>query len=118
MELSPVVAIQKVVTNAVMKSFSDTGGNPNIVQKLIPMFRANGLQIEMLEPISKLIQPTEPFWDWPTQFYQTYLPTLLTNGYLSQEEISEFEMAWKKAEQTAGSFWISPTVASVIARKI
>ncbi|MBC7397160.1 MAG: methyltransferase domain-containing protein [Bdellovibrionales bacterium] len=118
MALSPEMPIQKIITDAVRKSFRDIGGDGDIVQKLLPLIKANGLAVELLEPISKLIQPGDPFWDWPTEFYRSYLPILQSSAYLTQEEISGFLAAWKTAEQTPGSFWIAPTVASVIARKV
>ena len=117
MNLSPPQPILETVRHAITKSFRDAGGDPDVVRKLLPLFEASGLEIELLEANGKLIRPSDPFWDWPTEWYQTYLPTLLAKGYLNEIEVKTFETVWKNCSAVPGTFWISPTVSSVIARK-
>lgn len=117
MNLSSDSPIQTQVKDAIMKSFSDTGGDPDIVKRLVPLFEKYGLEIEMLDSNSKLVRPQDPTWDWPTHFYQTYLPILQAKNYLTSAQVKQFQKVWQKAYEVPGTFWIAPTVASVIARK-
>jgi SAM-dependent methyltransferase len=117
MSLSPNSMIHDTVVEAVMKSFRDSGGEPDVVKKLIPLFEENGMEVEVLEPVGKLIRPSDPFWDWPSNFFATYLQNLEENRYLSRAQIETFRAEWAKAEKQKGTFWIGPTVANVIARK-
>ena len=118
MNLVPSPPIFKKTVDCIIKSFSDAGGDGDIMRKLPLMVNGLGMRVEVLESRGKLIRPQEPFWDWPTQFYQSYLPTLQSKGLLQKNEVEEFHAEWAKAAKTPGSFFIAPTVAHLIARKI
>jgi SAM-dependent methyltransferase len=117
MNLSPAEPVMETVKQAITKSFRDAGGEPDVIKKLLPFFEKNHLEIELLEANGKLIRPRDPFWDWPTEWYQSYLPTLLSKGYLNAAQVKAFETVWNDCQTVPGTFWTSPTVASLIARK-
>lgn len=117
MNLVPDYPSMKPVVEAIFKSWKDQGGDPNRGQILPQLLEKNGFRVLEIKSVSKLIQPSEPFWQWPTTFYKNFLPRLMANKYLSEIQVENFFKDWAIAEKTPGSFFVAPTVIDIIAEK-
>lgn len=117
MALYPINDDFQIIIKKIIKSFNDSGGNASVMQILPQLIEKNKMKINYFAPKSKIVRPIDPFWDWPTQFYASYLPTMATNGIITEEEKNHFLIHWQNAKNNPGIFWIGPTMGHLIAEK-
>lgn len=115
--LSPEVPIMKTIVDAIFKSWMDQGGYPNQGKRLPQVLEMNGFEVLEIEPIARTMRPTDPLWQWPESFWDSFLPRLVKGNYITQGESDQFSKEWEKAKTTIGAFCVAPTVVNIVARK-
>ena len=118
MDLVPNSKTMKVVVEAIFKSWKDQGGDPNRGKFLPSILESSGFRVKHLEPIAKFARPGDPLWMWPESFYNSFLPRLERNNYLSSAQVKDFFNEWEQAKTEKGSFFVAPTVINIIAEKL
>ena len=118
MDLVPDSKTMKTVVEAIFKSWKDQGGDPNRGKYLPAILENSGFRVKHLEPVAKFARPGDPLWYWPESFYNSFLPRLVRNNYLSAETSKEFFIEWEQAKTEKGSFFVAPTVINIIAEKV
>lgn len=118
MDLVPNFQSMKPVVDAIFKSWRDQGGDPNRGKYLPNLLEKGGFKVIHLEPIAKFARPTDPLWIWPETFYQSFLPRLEKNGYLSAQQVKDFFVEWESSKQVPGAYFVAPTVINIIAEKL
>lgn len=118
MDLVPDFQCMKPVVDAIFKSWKDQGGDPNRGKYLPSLLEKSGFRVTRLEPVAKFARPQDPLWQWPESFYKSFLPKLQKSNYLTPRQVSDFFIEWEAAKETAGAFFIAPTVINIIAEKI
>jgi ubiquinone/menaquinone biosynthesis C-methylase UbiE len=111
-------SIMKKIVDAIFKSWMDQGGFPNQGRRLPKALELNGFEVLEIEPIARVCRPHEPLWQWPETFFRSFIPRLVSTGYLSIEDEKEFFQVWSDLKKTPGSFCMTPTVVNIISRKI
>ena len=108
--------VKEALRNAV-KSFYDAGGEINIGAKVPSLFEELGMEVVSIKPMNRTFRPHELGWYWPKTFLEVYLPKLVDQGYLTQEQMDLALDEWKELESTPGSFCHTPAMVEVIGQK-
>ena len=109
-------AFQRVVA-AIIKSWRQRGGDPDIGLRLPSMMVKHGLRLESIQPLHRIARPSSPLWLWPTAFMRSFVPTLVAGGFLSEEDRQAFEREWMARSNEETAFYWAPPVMEIIARK-
>ena len=109
-------AFEKVVA-AIIKSWRQRGGDPDIGLRLPAMMEKHGLRVESIQPLHRIARSGSPLWLWPTAFMRSFVPTLVSSGFLSEEDRQAFEQDWLAHSNDATAFYWAPPVIEIIARK-
>jgi len=99
------------------QSALDHGGSYDIAQELPGMLVESGFEVEHLEPINRVARPGSNTWAWVSEFNKGYVPKLVDAGLMTAGEAAEFKSAWAEAETDPATFFFSPPMLGIIARK-
>jgi ubiquinone/menaquinone biosynthesis C-methylase UbiE len=92
-------------------------GSFDIAQHLPQMMLDSGLQIEEFVPINRAVRPGSATWRWVSLFHHSYLPKLIENRLMSEQEAEDFRQAWQQAEQNPATLFFTPPMLGIIAAK-
>ncbi len=113
----PASGIFKHVFEQIYRSFADSGGDLDVGGALPQLMSRAGLEIEHIEPVIHAVRPGDEIWNWVRDFQKSYLPKLVDKGYLSTGDIEANDQDWRDRECSPDSFFLSPPMLGVIARK-
>jgi SAM-dependent methyltransferase len=99
----------------IVKSWRDSGGEPDIALVLPDLLGAAGLDLIAVRPIVKIVNRQDPTWQWPASFIATGSARLHELGYATAEESARFATFLDRLP--AGTRMITPLVAEIIAIK-
>jgi SAM-dependent methyltransferase len=102
----------------VIRSWRDSGGEPDIGLALPRMLEANGFEVLEERPLIHLIRPAGFMWHWPAVFIRSGVERFEQLGHLSAERAAAIVEAFTRAEQTPGVRMITPGVLQVSARRL
>jgi len=109
--------LEKAVKMA-FQSFEDTFATINIGEQL-PIQLANaGLCIQSIRPITILSTPKDASWAWPKSFLISYVPQLVSKGYLTNEEAENALLELEELSRLEHATCLCPTVIEVVAEKL
>lgn len=117
MTLAPKSAEFSRVINAVAASWRARGGDPDIVGRLPAMLRGVGMRVEHLELDRRLAFPGTTMWAWPDSFWASFVPRLVSGGFLSESDARAFDAAWAEASRDPDRFMVLPPVFTLIAAR-
>ena len=98
-----------------MRSWRDTGGEPDIALHMPPWLEAEGLEIVSIRPLIDIIGRDDFVWQWPAAFMASGARRLAELGYVDDEEAEHLAGALDMLPP--GTRMITPLVAEIIARK-
>jgi ubiquinone/menaquinone biosynthesis C-methylase UbiE len=107
-------AVQRVVA-AIIASWRDRGGDPNVGTRLPRMMLDAGLEVVSVTPIARVARPGDALWHWPRTFFDNFLPHLVQTGYLSGDEHAEFDAVWAARAADPAAFLATPPMVEVVA---
>lgn len=113
--LVPQPADHRRYRDLVVRSWRDSGGEPDAALGLPDWLAAAGLRLVAMRPIVRLIEPGDPMWEWPRSFMATNAFRLHELGYCTAEEASRFSVLLD--HPAPGTRMLTPLVAEVIAEK-
>jgi SAM-dependent methyltransferase len=102
---------------AVMASWRQSGGEPDVALDLPRWLEQAGCRIESLQPIIDIVPPTSYTWQWPARFVASGLSRLVELGYLAADRAKAISAAFERAEREPQTRMITPAVMEVIARR-
>ena len=105
------------VMPSVGKSWSMHGGDPQIGQRLPAMMAAAGLDVEEVRPLQRIARPGDPLWDWPTTFFNNFIPMLVEQGLVAPEDWRAFQAEWAERTRDPNAMFWTPSMVEIIARK-
>jgi hypothetical protein len=103
--------------NAVMKSWRDDGGEPDIGMELPHILEENGFEVTALNPIIDIVCPANFIWQWPKAFIEVGLARLTELGYLTPERARTIGETFVSLEATPHVWMITPAVLEIIATR-
>ena len=111
------IAVESFVKE-VMKSWRDTGGEPDIALRLPALLIDTGFTIRFVKPHIFCVRPNEFIWKWPSSFIENNLVRLLELGKVTHEWTVNVRNELKQAENNPNTYMITPMVLEIIAEKI
>lgn len=101
----------------VMASWRASGGEPNIVNHLMPLLRPAGLRILSLRPIISTVGPSHPGWQWLASFIASGSRRLVDLRRISQSDADNIQSELRSLEQDSAAIMVTPLVVEIIAER-
>lgn len=102
---------------AVMASWREHGGDPDIGRRLPRLLAEAGLETTAMEPVVYAPRPHDPTWRWPASFVQSGLDRLVAIKALDQATADQVQADWAALERDPHAFTLTPTVLEITAVK-
>jgi SAM-dependent methyltransferase len=100
---------------AVMKSWRETGGEPDIGAQIPGWLESEGLTVLSSELVSYFLAPSDPMWVWPTSYVDNGGARLVELNQLTREEARRVSEDVVAAAGDPVSRMITPTLIEIIA---
>lgn len=101
----------------VPEAYAQHGGDAWVATQLPRLFAELDLELIAVEPHCLAGGPESPVFSWVEAFFRQHIPTLVTDGLLSDEEAENAFAAWTAVHDVPGTVIFSPLVVNVIGRK-
>lgn len=115
--LAPRCAELEEFVDAVMRSWRDAGGEPDIALQLPTWLEQLGFRVLELRPIVDVVSPREFVWQWPAAFFESGLTRLVQLGYFTPERAETIGDAFRSAAAAPAVRMITPGVLEIIAQR-
>ncbi len=102
---------------AVMTSWRESGGEPDVALDLPGWLEQAGCRIESLQLIVDIVRPISYTWQWPARFIASGLMRLVELGYLTADRSAAIASAFADAERDSRTRMITPGVMEIVARR-
>jgi ubiquinone/menaquinone biosynthesis C-methylase UbiE len=102
--------------SAVMTSWRNRGGEPNIGGRVVSMLERAGMVVEHVRRIRDVVDASDPRWYWPTQFAIAGIERLVELGEVDTCAADNMRACISQVRES-GCRMITPSVVEVIARK-
>jgi SAM-dependent methyltransferase len=99
----------------VIRSWRDSGGEPDVALELPGWLAEEGLEIVEMRPLVHAVRKGDFMWEWPASFMASGAKRLAELGYVEAEEAERLATALDRLPE--GSWMTTPLVIEVIARK-
>ena len=103
--------------SAVMASWRDNGGEPDIALCLPGWLAELGFEMRAVQPIVDAVQRDQPRWVWLRAFIEVNRQRLVDLGYLSEDRAGSIWRSFTALEAKPGTWMITPGVLEIIARR-
>jgi SAM-dependent methyltransferase len=100
---------------AVVTSWRDAGGEPDIGLNLPQWLAECGLEIRSVRPIVEIIAPCDPLWVWLRTFLEYGRHRVAELGYLTRERSDAIWETFRRFEQSPGILMVTPGVIELVA---
>ena len=101
----------------VMKSWRETGGEPDVGLDLPRWLAELEFETLSLKPIVEILSPSTYGWQWPKAFLASGLARLVELGHVTPTRAGEMERAFAASEAAPHTLMITPAVIEIIARR-
>lgn len=115
--LAPRSEVFTGIIRAVVRSWRDHGGDPDLVARLPALMQRCGLEVRLIRPILRVARPGTMLWDWPGSFFRNFVPALVQQGFLTADDQRAFDKEWAARSADPATFLTTPPVFDVIAVK-
>ena len=102
---------------AVMRSWRNNGGEPDIGRALIALLEESGFRIESLTPFVDVITPRDSMFAWPKAFIESGTRRLVDIGELSAEKAAAIRDEFDANAAMPHARMVNPAVLEILARK-
>jgi SAM-dependent methyltransferase len=113
--LAPPSADFTAFVRAVMKSWRDTGGEPDIGLHLPQWLAEQGFDIVATRPHIHVAAPADAWWQWPKTFVEIGLQRLVDLGAVTATDAERMARAFAAAEAAPAARVITPAVLEIVA---
>jgi SAM-dependent methyltransferase len=114
--MPPNAELEEFVS-AVMASWRDNGGEPNIALNLPRWLEELGFEVRSTRPIIDIVQPDQLGWKWLASFIEVGRQRLVELGYLSPARSEAIWQAFIQLQVTPGARMITPGVLEIVASR-
>jgi SAM-dependent methyltransferase len=116
--MAPANPEQAEFKDLVIRSWRESGGEPDVGRSLPTLMAASGLRICELRPIIDIISPANYVWEWPMSFVHSYLDRLVDEGMVEAAWAERIRGGFARAEADPATVMVTPLVLEVIAEKV
>jgi len=114
--LSPRDEYFERFVDAVMKSWREEGGEPDVGLDLPRWMRELGFEVAWRQ-FSDMIRPHDPFWQWPRAFIETGLQQMIDLGRVTRDEAVRVRAAFERVTTDPHAHMVIPSVVELVATK-
>jgi ubiquinone/menaquinone biosynthesis C-methylase UbiE len=114
----PASAEIAAFVGAVMQSWRDEGGDPNVAERLIQWLREDGMTNLRTQPIARVARPGEPAWGWLRSYLESGPARLVELGKLDPGAPARILQAVQSLESQPGARMMAPTVMEIVATSV
>jgi SAM-dependent methyltransferase len=114
-QFAPHSSVHVEFVQLVMKSWRESGGEPDIGLSLPGWLNELGFEIKTLNPIIEIFPKTSYWWQWPKAFVDVGIRRLVDLGLISQERARAIAENFAAREAQPGTLMITPAVLEIIA---
>ena len=100
----------------VVRSWRESGGEPNIARELVGWLEQEGFRIESLRPIIEVITPDDFMWQWPKTFVHVGLDRLVELKAMSASQAAAVRQEFARLEAMPHIRMFTPAVLEIIGR--
>lgn len=111
----PPDPLQERFRAAVVQSWRDSGGDPDVALQLPRWLQQSGFEIVDARAFADIVSPADFMWEWPRAFMTTNAARLHELGYLEAEEVGP--MGKLLDDHPPEARMLTPLVAEIIARR-
>lgn len=106
-----------LLRKGVMKAYGDAGGHPSAGGELLSLLPDCGYAIERERPVLRAARPSDPLWQWPTEYFANFVPKLVEDGALSESEGATIRGEWAALSERPDAIFMSPPQVLITAAK-
>ena len=117
LQLAPADPAFRTVVDAVVRSWREGGGDPDVGARLPRMMEDAGLRVVSVTPLARIARPGDALWEWPRTFFDNFLPVLVENGYLVEEERAAFDHLWAARSADPAAYFATPPMTVVVGER-
>lgn len=117
MRVGPGPSVLARVLPAIEASWRAQGGEPDVGLRLPALLEAAGFLVTETRPIARIARPDGSLWEWPTSFYENFVPRLVTGGFLAKEDGDAFLAEWRRRREEPDTLFVAPMVVAITAVK-
>lgn len=114
---APQNSVLESFVKEVMKSWRETGGEPDIALSLPTLLLNADFKIRSVKPHIFCVRPNEFIWEWPSSFIENNVVRLLELGKVTTDWTINVKNELQKAESNLNTYMITPMVLEIIAEK-
>jgi SAM-dependent methyltransferase len=114
---APPCAELEEFVSAVMASWRNNGGEPDVALWLPHWLEELGYEIRSARPIVDVVQPDHLSWTWLATFVEVGRARLVELGYLSPGHAESIWQAFSQLQATPGARMITPGVLEIVAAR-
>src|SRR5436190_16385864 len=103
---------------AVMESWRETGGDPDVGLALPRMLTESGFRVRQVRPLVFAVRPADFVWQWPSTFLRAGAIRLRELGQLSAADVHTLVQGFDQAERDPMTVMMTPLVLEIIAERI
>jgi SAM-dependent methyltransferase len=115
--LAPRGAALESFVAAAVRSWRESGGEPNVGLALPGLLAEAGLRLRRRAPLVFVAGPGDPMWRWCAAFVEAHLARELEQGRAASAWAASVRDELRAAESGPSSFMITPLVMEIIARR-
>lgn len=105
------------MVSAVMRSWRDNGGEPDIALSLPGWLEELGFELKRVRPMVDVVQRNHMVWSWLRAFIEASRRRLVELAYLSAERAEAIWETFSRFEETPGTWMITPGVLEIVASR-
>jgi SAM-dependent methyltransferase len=102
---------------AVVKSWRESGGEPDVGLELPGLLHEAGFRVRSVSPLVFALRPHDFMWQWPAGFIEIHLRHQLEQGKVERAWADSVLRELRAAEADPASFMITPLVLEIVAEK-
>jgi hypothetical protein len=116
--LAPRSAEHEEFVATVMRSWRDSGGEPDIGLQIPGWLNELGFAIRSLTPLVDVVPRSSPIWQWPRTFIRVGLERLVSLARMSSERAEEIWRSVEEREAAPGTLMVTPAVLEIVAERV
>lgn len=115
--LAPRSAAFDRVVAGVMESWRRSGGDLDVGSRLPSLMRGAGLEVVDVHQVARTARPGSPAWSWPETFFRGFLPRMVEDGLVTQDDADAFWRDWRERAADPAAFLALPPLLDVVAER-
>jgi len=117
MQLSPRSEVFVKTIGATAASWRRRGGDPDVASRLPSLLADHGFEIREVTSLVRTARPGSLLWNWPQTFFRNFLPVLVDEGLLTQDDVAAWHEDWEARANDPAAALTTPPMLDIVAVK-